>query len=486
MAEQSLKDKTVKGVAWSGIDNMITYVVSFVVGIILARLLTPDDYGLIGILAIFTVIFETLIDGGFGNALIRKLNVTDDDYNTVFITNLGMSFVLYMIMFICAPLIALFFHREELILLVRVYSITLIVGAFSLVQQTILTKRIDFKSQTKISLISCIASGVIGISMAFMGFGVWALVGQGLSNKLIRTLLLWVYNKWFPRLFFSINSFKELFSYSWKITLSWLLNNIWVELYQVVIGKFYEPSVLGQYTRAKQFSGLFSKNLTNVITRVTYPVLSELQNDKEHLVEAFRRLIRISTFISFVCMFLLGAIAEPFIYCLIGPKWHDAAIFLPLICVASSLYPINALNLNMLQVQGRSDLFLYLETAKKIVALGPIFIGIFVGILPMLFTSIISGIICFFINSYFTGKLFGYSSIKQLEDVLPSISIAIIVAVPVYFLKFINMSYWLILPMQVVTAILIFFTLCEKKKLYEYIELKKIIEPFFNKICKKK
>lgn len=486
MAEQSLKNKTVKGVAWSGIDNIITYVVSFVVGIILARLLTPDDYGLIGIIAIFTVIFETLIDGGFGNALIRKLDVKDEDYDTVFLTNMGMSIVLYFVLYFGAPFIATFFHRVELILLVRGYSMMLVLGALSLVQQTILIKRIDFKTQTKISLISSLISGVIGITMAYWGYGVWALVGQGLSQKFTRTLLLWIYNKWIPKLRFSVSSFKELFDYSWKLTVSWLLNNIWMELYQVIIGKFYEPSTLGQYTRAKQFSGLFSKNLTNVISRVTYPVLSELQNDKEHMVLSFRRLIKISTFISAVGMFLLGAISEPLLYCLIGPKWHDAAVFLPLICIVSSLYPINSLNMNMLQVQGRSDLFLYLEIAKKTVAIGPIFIGIFVGILPMLYASIITGVICFFINSYFTGKLYGYNSTRQLLDVAPSFGMAVIVAVPVYFFKYFPFTNWLILPMQVIFAAFMLLILCEKTKFYEYVELKKIVTPYINKICKRK
>ena len=255
MAE-SLKKKTVKGVGWSAIDNVSQHAVTFVVSIVLARLLTPDDYGLIGIVTIFTLVSQALINAGFTSALIRKKDATDDDYNTVFIVNLGMSLLLYSIIFICAPAISRFFNRHELVDLVRVTSIGMIIGALALVQQTRLTKRIDFKSQTVITLAASVISGIFGIVMAFLGFGVWALVSQLLSLQAVKTIGLWIVNKWFPKLRFSSDSFYELFGFGWKMMVSALLTTIWQQLTQVVVGKYYSPASLGQYTRAKQFSDL--------------------------------------------------------------------------------------------------------------------------------------------------------------------------------------------------------------------------------------
>ncbi len=481
---ESLKDKTVKGVAWSGIDNVSQMGVSFVVGIVLANLLSPDDYGLLGLITIVTAICTTLVNGGFTTALIRKIDITDDDYNTVFITNLGISVLLYAIIYFCSPFIADFFHREELISLTRVSSIGLIIGAFSLVQSARLTKRIDFKSQTKITLIASVASGVIGIVMALLDFGVWALVAQTLSNQALRTILLWVVNKWIPRLRFSRESFHNLFGFGWKMMLSGLLDTVWKELYQVVVGRFYSAATLGQYTRAEQFSKLFSSNLTNVIQRVTYPVLSNIQDDKKRMVSAYRKMITTTMFFTTISMFFLGAISEPLLYCLIGAKWHDAAIYLPLICISGSTYPLHAMNLNMLQVQGRSDLFLGLEIVKKIIGLVPLFIGAFIGIMPMLYTNIITSIISYFLNSYYPGKLLGYSSWMQLKDVAPSYGVATLIALFVFFLKYLPISNWIILPIQLIIGTIVFLSLSHLFKIQEYKELKGILVPYLKKIRK--
>ena len=480
-AKQSLKDKTVRGVGWSAIDNVIQYAVSFIVSIILARLLSPDDYGLLGIIAIFTAVCTALINGGFSNALIRKQEVTDDDYNTVFIVNLGMSLLLYSIIYLCSPLIATFFKRPELVSLTRVSTLGIIIGALAIVQQTRLTKRIDFKTQTKITMVASITSGIIGVTMALLGCGVWSLVAQGLSIQLMRTFLLWLFNQWIPKLQFSKDSFRDLFGFGWKMMLSNLLDTVWKELYQVVVGKFYSPATLGQYTRAKGFSQLFSSNLTTVIQRVTYPVLSNIQDDKDRMVSAYRRIIKTTMFIAAISLFLLGAVSEPLLYCLIGPKWHEASVYLPLICVASSLYPLSAINLNMLQVQGRSDLFLGLEVIKKIIALGPLFVGAFVGIMPMLYVNLVTSVIGFFLNSYYSGKYVGYSSWMQLKDIAPSYGVATVVALAVYFFKYLPVSNWFILPIQFVVGTCVFFLFCHITNLYEYNEIKGMVMPMLAK-----
>lgn len=482
MAEQSLKDKTVKGVGWSAIDNVVQTGVTFVVSIVLARLLSPDDYGLIGIIAIFTTVCTALINGGFTTALIRKKDATDDDYNTAFIVNLCVSLILYAIIFLCSPLIASFFERQELIDLTRVSSLGMIIGALALVQQTRLTKRIDFKSQTKITLVASVSSGLAGIVLALIGFGVWALVAQQLISHILRTVLLWVVNRWVPSLRFSKKSFHELFGFGWKMMVSSVLDTVWKELYQVVVGKFYSPATLGQYTRSKQFSKLLSQNLTHVIQRVTYPVLSNIQDDKTRMVAAYRKIIKTTMFVTAISMFFLGAISEPLLYCLIGPKWHDAAVYLPLICISGSTYPLHAINLNMLQVQGRSDLFLGLEVIKKIIAVGPLAIGALVGILPMLYTNVLTSIIAYFLNSYYSGRFLGYSSWMQIKDIAPSYGIAILISLSVFFLKFLPVSDWIILPIQIVVGVVIFFFVCKLTKIKEFEELLAIVISSLKKI----
>lgn len=478
---ESLKNKTVKGVGWSAVDNVTSHAVTFLVGIVLARLLTPDDYGLIGIVTIFTLVSQALINAGFTSALIRKKDATDDDYNTAFIVNLGMSLVLYAIIYFSSPAIADFFRRQELIALVRVASLGMIIGALALVQQTRLTKRIDFKSQTVISLTASVLSGAIGIAMALLGFGVWALVAQQLSLQVVKTIGLWLVNKWIPQLRFSSASFHDLFGFGWKMMVSSVLDTVWMELYQVVVGRFYSPATLGQYTRAKQFSQIFSSNLTSIVQRVTFPVLSNIQDEKERMVSAYRRIIKTTMFITAISMFFLGAVSEPLLYCLIGPKWHEAATYLPLICISGSLYPLHAINLNMLKVQGRSDLFLGLEIVKKIIGLLPLAVCIFYGVLPMLYVNLFTGILCYFLNSYFPGKLLGYSSWMQLYDVAPSYGLAIVIAISVYFLKFLPLSYWIILPIQICLGLSIFMIIGHKTKMREFVEIKRMINPIMRK-----
>lgn len=479
---ESLKDKTVKGTFWSAADAFLGQGVTFLIGIVLARMLSPAEYGLIGIVLIFTIILSGVVDSGFPNALIRKKNATDDDYNTMFITNMTMSIAMFLLLFLVAPLIAQFFGRQELIELCRVMGLILIIQALSITQTTILTKRIDFKTKTKASLISAVGSGILGIGMAYAGFGVWALVGQQLSKTFLYTVVLWILVRWCPKLSFNKESFHYMWGFGWKLTVSGLLNNIWNQLYQVVVGKFYNPATLGQYTRSKEYANIFSSNLTAIIQRVSYPALAEVQNDTERMVVAYRKIIKVSMFITAICMIPLGAIAEPLIYCLIGPQWSEAASYLPLICLSMVLYPLHALNLNMLQIQGRSDIFLWLEIIKKIIGTIPLLFGIFVNIYWMLWMVILIGIVSFFLNSYYTGKKLNYSSWMQLRDVSSSFVISFVVALTVYFIKYIPVSYWVVLPLQFLIGGLVLFTICEKTQIEEYSEIKTITKKLLAKI----
>lgn len=482
MAERGLKDKTIRGVGWSAADAFLGHGVTFVVGIVLARLLSPEEYGLIGIVTIFTTVMLGVVDSGFSNALIRKPIVTEDDYCTLFYFNLAASLALFALLYISAPWIAHFFERPQLVELVRVMGLLLFFQAFSIVQNTILSRKIDFKTKTKASVISAVSSGTIGIFLAYIGLGVWSLVAQHLTRQLIYSVCLWSLNRWRPQKKFCIMSLKYMWGFGWKLLASGLLNNIWAELYQMIVGKFYSPATLGQYTRSKEYASLFSRNLTSIVQRVSYPVLAKLQDNKQRMIEAYRRVIKSTMFVTAVCLISMGAIAEPLIYCLIGSQWHMAASFLPLICISLSLYPLHAINLNMLQVQGRTDIFLYLEIIKKVIAIGPICLGIFVDIYWMLVGSIVTGLLSFFLNSYYTGKELGYTSWMQLKDIAPSYGLASVVALSVYFLKYLPISSWIVLPIQLFVGIGVFFVICETTKMPEYLELKGIVVPFLCRI----
>lgn len=485
MAEESLRGKTVKGVGWSFIDSFAGQGITFLVGLILARLLTPEEYGLIGIVTIFIAVFNSIVDSGFSNALIRKSDAKDIDYNTVFITNLVFSVVLFFTLFFSAPLIADFFSRPQLSPLLKVMASIVIINAFAIIQRTLLVKRIDFKTQTKISLISSITSGVVGIGMAYCGYGVWSLAGQQISRQLLNTLFLWIFAKWYPKLQFSWNSFKELFGFGWKLLVSGLIDTTWKEIYQVVIGKCYSPATLGQYTRAHQFGSIFSSNLNSIIQRVSYPVLSAIQNDKERLKQAYRRVIKVTMLITFTLMLGLAAVSKPMILVLVGDQWLMAANLLPIICLQMMLYPLHSLNLNMLQVQGRSDLFLRLEIIKKCVAVIPLLLGIFIGIYWMLWGSVCTGLFAYYLNSYYSGKFLKYSMLSQIKDIFPSFGVAVIMAIVTYAVSLLPLSPFVLLTLQILVGAISTIILCECLRLEEYKELKGMALSVLRKIIRR-
>ena len=474
MSEPSLRNTTIKGVGWSFTDGILSKGVIFLVGIVLARLLSPEEYGLIGILMIFIVVSESIVNSGLSSALIRKQEATEEDFSTVFITNLILSFVMYGVLFLCAPLISTFFERPQLTILLRVMGVIVIINALSLVPLAKLTRNIDFKSITICSFSSAIVSGAVGISMAFIGYGVWSLVGQQISKQLTYTLALWIVNKWLPKLQFSTDSFKELWGFGWKLLVSGLIDTIWREIYKVVIGKFYTPATLGQYTQAHQYSDLFSSNLTSVIQRVSYPVLSKIQNERERLKQAYRQVIKVTMLVTFVFMFGLAGCAESFIYVLIGEQWLPCVPYLQILCFSMALYPLHAINLNMLQVQGRSDLFLKLEIIKKFIAICPLLLGIFIDIYWMLIGSVIVGWFAYYLNAYYSGPYLNYSVYAQIKDILPSMSLALGMAAVVFLIGLIPLSPYALLPIQTITGAIIVFAVCESFKLDEYMQIKDI------------
>ena len=459
---ESLKNKTVKGVGWSFIDNLSSSGITFLVGLVLARLLTPAEYGIMAIITIFIAVSNSIVDSGFSNALIRKTDARRVDYNTVFFFNLVVSAVLYVVLFLVSPAISVFFKEPLLIEVMRVIGWVLVINALAIIPRTIFVKEVNFKTQTKVSLIASISSGVVGIGMALAGMGVWSLVAQQLSRQLLNTLFLWIYCKWRPVWEFSMQSFSELFGFGSKLLLSGLLNTVFQEIYSLVIGRCYTAAQLGQYTRANQFNQIFSTNLTTVIQRVSYPVLSSIQDEPERLREGYRKIIKSTMLVSFACMMGMAAVAKPMIVLLIGEKWLPAVGFLQIICFSGMMYPLHAINLNILQVKGRSDLFLRLEVIKKFIAVGPLVLGVLFSIEYMLWGSVLTSIIAFFLNSYYSADLINYPTKDQLKDILPTFTVSFVTAAAMWGLTFLPLSYWLILPPS------------EKKTLIHYIRITRI------------
>jgi O-antigen/teichoic acid export membrane protein len=469
----SLKQRTVSGLTWSFIDQGAVNGIQFVVGIILSRLLTPHEFGLVGMITIFISISRSFVDSGFTQAIIRKNNATQTDYATIFYFNILISVIVYFILFFSSPAIGAFFEEPKLVLILKILSLTLLFDAFAIVQRARLTKRIDFKLQTKISIIASVSSGIIGILMAYEGFGVWSLVAKILSRHALISIFLCIWNRWIPTLEFSIKAFKDMFSFGSKLLLSGLINTAYRNVYKLIIGKFFSAADLGYFTRAEQFKNLPSQNLTTVIQRVSYPVLSTLQNDMQKLKQSYRKLIRSTMLITFVLMLSLAAIARPLIITLIGDHWLPSVIFLQLLCFEGIIYPLSAINQNMLKVQGRSDLYLKLEIIKKILAIPVIVIGIFISIEAIIIGMIINSFIAYILNSYYSGKMIGYSNYDQLKDILPSFLLGLSIGLVLLLLDcFIPLPVSLILIMQITSGIILFIFLSElfKMKDYKYIK----------------
>lgn len=419
MAEQSLKNKTIKGLVWNAIDNFAGLGIQFLIGIVLARLLSPSEYGIIGLITVFLAVSEAFITAGFGSALIRKQDRTEVDNSTVFYFCVVASIVFYFLLYVAAPLIADFYHQEILTPITRILGLTLIAGAFCIVPNALFSSRIDFKTTAKISIITALTGGGTGIIFAYCGFGVWALVYQMLVSQLVRSILLFAYCKWWPKEHFSRNSFKTLFSFGSKLMFSGLLNALYNNLYSIVIGKLFAPSTLGLYTRASAFANLPSSNMTNVLQRVTYPVLSTIQDENERLADIYRRLLKMSAYVIFPLMMLLFGISEPLILWILTDKWEGCIILLQLLCFSMMWYPIHAINLNLLQVKGRSDLFLKLEIIKKIIGTLIVVVSAFWGIIGLCVGGIVSSLISLVINTYYTGKMINAGFVKQMLDVFP-------------------------------------------------------------------
>ncbi len=432
MYNSSLKSKVAKGVMWTLLEKLSTQAVGFIVGMILARLLTPSDYGTVALTSIFFAVANVLVDGGFGNALIQKKDADDLDFNSVFYLNLFMSALAYIALFFAAPWIAVFYKTPELTAIVRVSAICFLFNAVNAIQNAELTKKMLFHLSIRVSLITSFTSAVCGITMAFMGFGVWALVWSSLITGLVGVIARWFIIAWRPKMVFSFQRLKPLFSYGWKMAISALLDRFFVNLNGLLIGKFYTKADLAYVNKGRVLPSLLMNEVDGTLGRVSFPALVLLQDDKAKLRDAMRRMIQCSTFLVFPLMVGVASCSYSLLRLLYGAQWTFAAPYMMLACFTFALYPFATINLRSIMVLGRSDVFLKLEIIKKTLQILCIIMAFRYGVFVFMATSAFAlGPLCVLINSWPNRKLLGYTIGMQLRDVLPTALICIVEAVVV-------------------------------------------------------
>ncbi|MCD4674137.1 MAG: MOP flippase family protein [Anaerolineaceae bacterium] len=472
-----LKSKTLHALFWSFLERFGQQGIQFIISIILARLLMPEEFGLIAMLAIFIAIAQSFINSGFGQALIQKKNTAHIDECSIFYFNIFVGFLVAGLLCLAAPWIAGFYNQPLLVPLTCALSLNLIINAFGLVQTTLLTKHIDFKTQLKVSVIATVISGTIGITMAFNGFGVWSLVAQSLGSNLFRTALLWVFNTWRPSLVFSFAALREMFAFGSRLLASGLLDTVFQNIYLVVIGKLFSPMALGFYSRAKGLQQLPVDNISGIVSRVTFPVFSSVQDDKPRLKRGVRKALTMLVMINFPMMIGLAIVAKPLVLVLLTEKWAPCIPYLQLLCVVGMLYPVHVINLNVLIAQGRSDLFFRLEILKKILIVIVIAVTYRWGIIAMIYGQIVISCLGYFLNAHYTGKMLDYPITEQIQDLIPSLALASIMGLGVYALKYTHIANQLaLLSAQIMTGIVLYVGICYIFRISSFMEIIEMIK----------
>lgn len=428
----SLRKTATQGIFWTFLQKFGTQLIGFVISLVLARLLMPEEFGLLAMIYIFTGVASILIDGGLTQSLIRSKNPGQEDYSTVFFFNLIGSVIIYFVIYFGAPLIADFYNQEVLVNIVRVYCLIFIIQAFSTVQRTRLTKLMDFKTQTLVAIPSLIGSGALGIYLAYQGFGVWSLVWMAVFQTLLSTIQFWIYSKWQPSLIFSRRKLKEHFSFGYKMTLSGLLNVVFSNIYNIIIGRYFAAASVGFYTRADTLKQMPVNIISSILDKVTYPLFASIQNDDIRLKRVYKEIMQMVVFVIAPVLVIMGVVAEPLFRFLFTEKWLPAVPYFQILCLAGILYPIHSYNLNILKVKGRSDLFLKLEIVKKVLVIAVVAISIQFGVMGLVWGQVITSVLAFFINTYYSGKLIDYKALEQILDILPVLVVAFIVGATVW------------------------------------------------------
>lgn len=468
---ENIRGKALSGIAWGMMEKLSLQIFGFVQGVILARLLSPSDYGLIAMVGIFVLLSYTFVDAGFGTALIQKHDRTEKDYSTVFVLNLSISFIISLILFFCAPIIADFYGEKLLIKIVRVYSLLIFLSSLIAIQDVRLSIYLEFKKKSIINIVTTVVSGLFAILMAFMGYGVWSLLIPQFVMLITKCSFYWHFQHWIPKFYFSKQSCKELFGFGSKILASSILATFFENIYSLVIGKVFSAKALGFYSRADGYANLPVKTITGVIDSVTYPVLSKYQDDDKLLISAFGRMLRIAAYIIFPIMIGIGVLAKPLIIVLVTEKWLPCVVYLQLLCLARMWWHVHVLNLNILKAKGYSDLFFRLEIIKKILIIVLLIATVPFGIMAMCIGSIVSAFISMCINSYYTGKLFQFGIMKQMKEMLPSILYSLVMGAIMYISILFLPSMWLKLSVGILVGIIsyILMSVATKSQDFNYL-----------------
>lgn len=454
----SLKQQTKKGLYWSALGNFANQGMRFAFGIILARLLSPDAYGVIGMLSIFMCIVSTFIDCGFSQALISKQNRTQADFSTEFWFNIGVGIAGYFILFLSSPLIADFYNMPILSPILKVIGLGIVINSLCVVQSAQFAIQLDFKTPAKISVFTQMVSGIVGIALAYCGWGVWALVFQQVGSSLFNAILLWILAGWRPTVEFSKDSFNYLWSYGSKVLGASLIQQVYDNLYPLVIGKFFNASQLGLYSRANGFATLPSTNLSSILGSVTFPVLSKLNNDKDKLIAVYVKMIRCTSFLVFPLMIGMAAVAGPLVKLLLNPQWNGCIIMLQILCFALIWQPLSFLQINLLKVIGRTDIILKLEIMKRSVGLITIFVSIPFGVIGMCWGFALFYIYSFTLNTFFTSKTLQISFKRQIKDIIPILLNALIMGLVVYVCTlFLQISVFLLFILCILIGIVYYY-----------------------------
>lgn len=476
MENKNLKKNTVNGVIWSAVEKFSTLAIQMICTLIIAQFLTPSDFGTVGMLTIFIAIAQCLVDSGFRTALIRKTDANNLDYSSVFYFNILFSVVLYGILFICSPFISIFYNLPELEAIAKVAFIVIPINAFGLIQGTILTKNLQFKTITRVTLYSAIISGAVGIYLSFQYKSLWALVVQHVFFYFFQTFFLWVFTSWRPLIAFSMKSITGMLSFSINMMLSGLIGTIFSNLYGLIIGKLYTPADLGNYSQAQKLQSLPSTSITEVIQRVTYPVLSRFQHDDSLLKNAYKRMIGVSFLIVSYVMFLLMGISAPLFDILFSEEWVMAGKFFAILCLNGVFYPLHSININILTVKGRSKEYLYLEIARRCLFLAIIAISANFSIDVFVWGMVVYSIIVLALNLTVCGHYIQYSIWDQLKDLMPTFLIGFLTMVVVkYGVGSVNLNTWALAFMQIMTAVLLMMSLSYFTRNKFYFEIVEIL-----------
>lgn len=461
MSENNLRGKLLSGLFWRYMERCIVQGVSFVVGIILARILTPDDYGLSSLSAIFVSIISVVADLGLTQALIQKKDPDELDFNSVYYVNIFISVAVYAIIFFSAPLAAGFYKDERITALVRVSSLTLPICSIFAIQSTITTKRMEFKKYFWVNIIGAVISSFIGIAFALNGLGVWAIVAQSMASTIVGKILLSFVVRWRPKAMFSFNRVKPLFNYGYKLLISRALDQIYNNIYSLIIGRVYTTSDLAYYNRGKQYPMYIINNINDSILSVMFPAVSSIQDHRKRVKDMVRRSIVTSTFFIFPMMMGLGVMAKPLIQVMITDKWLPAVPFLQFCCFTYAFWPIHTANLQAISALGRSDIFLKLEVIKKVIGVSVLILTIPHGLMVMMYARCVTTVISSFLNAYPNKKLLNYSYFEQLRDMMPSVILSVIMGVFVWGVSFIHMNIAVQIIIQFIVGVVVYLGLAK-------------------------